>query len=230
MAFSRTWNAGYEANPSNAQVASQGAERIRELKVDLRERLEVDHSMAGDSDDGYHLYCTLLEAASDPSSKTDAGKLYTKDVSGVTELFYIDSDSNVTQLTDGGVFSLLGEDNTWAGKNTFSKSAVSSVDTLSDAANISVNADNANSFKVTLGGNRTLDVPSNGTAGQFISMSIIQDATGGRTLTFASGYKKASGISLTVTGTANAVDLFGIYYDGTSWSVISHALDIQQAV
>jgi len=42
-AFTRTWNTALEAIPADANVVSQGAQRMRERWVDLRERLEVDH-------------------------------------------------------------------------------------------------------------------------------------------------------------------------------------------
>ncbi len=57
----------------------------------------VEHSSAGK-----HKVISLEEQASIPSASTDFGKLYTKDVSGVTELFYLDSAGNEVQLTGGG--------------------------------------------------------------------------------------------------------------------------------
>ena len=47
----------------------------------------------------------LTERASDPGATANTGKLYTKDVSTITELFYQDSAGTVTQLTAGGVVS-----------------------------------------------------------------------------------------------------------------------------
>ena len=45
---------------------------------------------------------TLPEQGGAPSSATDAGKVFTLDIGGITELFYIDSSGNLTQLTNGG--------------------------------------------------------------------------------------------------------------------------------
>ena len=50
--------------------------------------------------------------------------------------------------------------------------------TLTDGATINWNAETEDVCKVTLGGNRTLAAPTNGTTGQFISILVIQDATG----------------------------------------------------
>ncbi|HYD29186.1 hypothetical protein [Brevundimonas sp.] len=77
--------------------------------------------------------------------------------------------------------------------------------TLTDAATIAVDFSLGNSFKVTLGGNRTLGFPSNVTAEQAGTFYIYQDGTGSRTLAFASGYVTAGGLStLVITSTAGA--------------------------
>ncbi|KKL92150.1 hypothetical protein LCGC14_1887620, partial [marine sediment metagenome] len=92
MAHIRTWDAAYEATPPNAQLAAQGAQRIRELKVDIRERLDLDHIMDDDdTNDGRHRWVALVEQAGDPGNLADKGFLYTKDVGGLTELFYEDA-------------------------------------------------------------------------------------------------------------------------------------------
>lgn len=97
--FTRTWD---ETIPPNTQAASQGANRIRDHKVDVKERLEVDHSMAADADDGAHKKVTLVEQASAPTNATDRGFVYAKDVAGVTELFYEDDTGAEIQITVGG--------------------------------------------------------------------------------------------------------------------------------
>lgn len=61
--------------------------------------------------------------------------------------------------------------------------------TLTDAANISWDMDLGDDAKVTLGGNRTLSAPTNEVVGQFGYLDVIQDATGSRTLTWNAAYK-----------------------------------------
>ena len=61
--------------------------------------------------------------------------------------------------------------------------------TLTDAANISWNMDLGDDAKVTLAANRTLNAPSNEVVGQYGYLDVIQDATGGRTLTWNAAYK-----------------------------------------
>lgn len=101
--FTRTWNTAYEALPPDSENASQGAQRIRNLRTDIRERLEVDHSYAGDTDDGAHKQVTFVDPlGAKPTQANDESYLYTKDVSATSELFYEDESGNEVQLTVGG--------------------------------------------------------------------------------------------------------------------------------
>lgn len=96
------WDSAYESTPPDAEDARLGASKIRNLKRDIRERIAVDHYAAGTSDDGAHKKVTLLEQATDPTTAPNVGFVYSKDVSGVTELFYKDSAGNLQQLTSLG--------------------------------------------------------------------------------------------------------------------------------
>ena len=88
--------------------------------------------------------------------------------------------------------------------------------TLTDAANISWNLDSQQVATVTLGGNRTLDNPTNLKNGAAYRLTIKQDATGGRTLAFGTAYKFAGGIDPAVTSAASALDMLSCVSDGTS--------------
>ena len=89
--------------------------------------------------------------------------------------------------------------------------------TLTDGATITWDVSTAPVAKVTLGGNRTLSAPTNGATGQFISLLVIQDGTGSRTLTWNSAYEFASDTAPTLTTTASLGDLFTFRYNGTKW-------------
>ena len=89
--------------------------------------------------------------------------------------------------------------------------------TLTDQATITWNASTEDVAKVTLAGNRTLGSASNGTTGQFISLLIIQDGTGSRTLTWNAAYEFASDTAPTLTTTAAKGDLFVFRYNGSKW-------------
>ena len=80
--------------------------------------------------------------------------------------------------------------------------------TLTDGATISWNMSTQSVAKVTLGGNRTIAAPTNGSTGQFASLLVAQDGTGGRTLTWNAVYEFASDTAPTLTATASLGDLF----------------------
>ncbi len=101
--FTDTWDAAFETTPANSDLLSEGAERIRELKVAVSERVAVDHSWDGDADDGEHTKVTFTDPlGADPGNVANKGFLYTKDIGGVVELFWEDESGNVIQLTTVG--------------------------------------------------------------------------------------------------------------------------------
>jgi hypothetical protein len=86
------------------------------------------------------------------------------------------------------------------------KAAIADIGTLTDGVTITPDFDANQNFTVTLGGNRTLANPTNVDAGQTGSIFVVQDATGGRTLSFGSYWKFAGGTAPTLSTGANAVD------------------------
>jgi hypothetical protein len=99
-------------------------------------------------------------------------------------------------------------------------------DTLTDGATITWNVIDSPVAKVTLAGNRTLSAPSGTTpiAGQFISLLIIQDGTGGRTITWNAAYEFAADTAPTLTATASLGDLFTFRYNGAKWLEVGRNL------
>ena len=89
--------------------------------------------------------------------------------------------------------------------------------TLTDQATITWDASTQDVCKVTLGGNRTLAAPTNNTTGQFISILVIQDGTGSRTLTWNAVFEFASDTAPTLTTTASLGDVFVFRYNGSKW-------------
>ena len=89
--------------------------------------------------------------------------------------------------------------------------------TLTDGATINWDASTQDVCKLTLGGNRTLAAPTNNTTGQFISILVIQDGTGSRTLTWNAVFEFASDTAPTLTTTANLGDVFVFRYNGSKW-------------
>jgi hypothetical protein len=99
--------------------------------------------------------------------------------------------------------------------------------TLTDGATISWDVSTSPVAKVTLGGNRTISAPSNSAgAGQFISLLVIQDGTGSRTLTWNAVYEFASDTAPTLTTTGGKGDLFVFRYNGTKWLEVGRNLNL----
>ena len=89
--------------------------------------------------------------------------------------------------------------------------------TLTDASTISWNVLTSPVAKVTLGANRTLGAGSGAIAGQFVSLLVIQDGTGSRTLSFNAAYEFKDDTAPTLTTTASKGDLFVFRYNGSKF-------------
>ena len=89
--------------------------------------------------------------------------------------------------------------------------------TLTDQATVAWDASTQDVCKLTLGGNRTMAAPTNNTTGQFISILVIQDGTGSRTLTWNAVFEFASDTAPTLTTTASLGDVFVFRYSGSKW-------------
>ena len=89
---------------------------------------------------------------------------------------------------------------------SITKSALATINTLTDGATITPDFDAGQNFSVTLAGNRTLANPTNIDAGQTGSIFITQDGTGSRTLSFGSYWDFAGGTAPTLSTAAASVD------------------------
>ena len=101
-------------------------------------------------------------------------------------------------------------------------------DTLTDASTITWDVIASPVAKVTLGGNRTIAAPSGTSpaAGQFIALTVIQDGTGSRTLTWNATYEFTADTAPTLTTTANKGDLFIFKYNGSKWLEVGRNLNL----
>ena len=101
-------------------------------------------------------------------------------------------------------------------------------DTLTDQATIAWDVIASPVAKVTLGANRTLAAPSGTSpaAGQFIALTVIQDGTGSRTLTWNATYEFTEDTAPTLTTTANKGDLFIFKYNGSKWLEVGRNLNL----
>jgi len=100
---------------------------------------------------------------------------------------------------------------------SFAAAAVNPEATLTDASTVSWNVLTSPVAKVTLGANRTLGAGSGAIAGQFVSLLVIQDGTGSRTLSFNAVYEFTGDTAPTLTTTAAKGDLFVFRYNGSKF-------------
>ena len=102
---------------------------------------------------------------------------------------------------------------------TISGAVLCTEDTLTDQATIAWDVIASPVAKVTLGANRTLAAPSGTSpaAGQFVALTVIQDGTGSRTLTWNATYEFKDDTAPTLTTTAAKGDLFVFKYNGSKW-------------
>jgi hypothetical protein len=101
--------------------------------------------------------------------------------------------------------------------SSFTSAALNPEATLTDGATPSWNALTQPVAKITIAGNRTIGAASGGVAGQFISLLIIQDGTGSRTMTWNAAYEFKDDTAPTLTTTASKGDLFVFRYNGSKW-------------
>ena len=95
-----------ETSPAGSDNISAGDNRIRELKTQVREVIDVDHDFPSSgqaADVGQHKQVTLQEQADLGTGAVGATILGSQTVSGKGELVYTDEDDNDIQITTGGV-------------------------------------------------------------------------------------------------------------------------------
>jgi hypothetical protein len=78
---------------------------------------------------------------------------------------------------------------------------------LTDAATIALDMSAGFNFSLTIGGNRTLDAPTNTKNGQTGAIVITQDGSGSRTLAYHANWKFAGGTDPVLSTAAGAVDI-----------------------
>ena len=133
----------------------------------------------------------------DPTNTSeDAEIIISNQVAGAVTITH--TFGNKTYLTgpvsvEGDLYSngsILINTNTDLGKDLhIAAAAVADIVSLTDGANISVDFNSGQNFHLTLGGNRTLDNPTNCVPGQVGSIFIAQDGTGSHTLAYGTSWE-----------------------------------------
>jgi hypothetical protein len=170
-----------------------------------------------------------------PTAKSiadDSGNEYIKFVktaSAVNEISFTNSATGTSpdiSATGGDTNIGLSLTTKGTGLIKFNDGAYFPEATLTDGATITWDVSTQPVAKVTLGGARTLSAPTNGLTGQFVSLAVIQDGTGSRTLTWNSAYEFTGDSAPTLTTTINKADLFVFKYNGTVWHEVGRNLNL----
>src|SRR5512137_3014232 len=107
MAFGQTWDASFEALPTDANYMYEVDNYIRGLKEAIRERMEIDHIWKIGATDGMHKRISFNQVAA-PTLAANTMYIYCKDVSAKIELFVMDEDGNEIQMTNAGSLNGAG--------------------------------------------------------------------------------------------------------------------------
>lgn len=97
---------------------------------------------------------------------------------------------------------------------------------LADTPTIAIDAAAGNRQRIFLGGNRALGVPAHPADGQMLLLEVVQDGTGGRTLSYPTVYEWGVGVPVpALTATPGARDFLGFTYTAATakWCGIAFA-------
>ena len=171
-----------------------GAELILDADADTTLRADTDDQIDFKIANADHIKLATSSGDTVIQPTTDAKDIIIKQFDG----------NELVNFNDGGYSS-------------FTRAAFFPEATLTDASTISWDVSTSSVAKVTLGANRTLGAASGGVAGQFVSLLIIQDGTGSRTVTFNAAYEFKDDTAPTLTTTAAKGDLFVFRYNGSKF-------------
>jgi hypothetical protein len=92
-------------------------------------------------------------------------------------------------------------------QNTFQKTVSASIQSITYGATITLDLTAGNDATITLGGNPTIANPSTMPVGASGHIKLVQDATGGRTVTWGSYWKFGAAGTPVLSTAANAIDV-----------------------
>ena len=137
----------------------------------------------------------------------------------------VDAKDIIIQQFDGNELVKF-DDGSGVGFTSFTRAALHPEQTLTDASTISWDVGTSPVAKVTITDNRTLGAGTNAQTGQFVSLLIIQDGTGSRTISFNAAYEFKDDTAPTLTTTASKGDLFVFRYNGAKFLEVGRNLNL----
>ena len=138
----------------------------------------------------------------------------------------VDGKDIIFQQYDGSSVLEINDGTGGQGFAKFTAAAFNPEVALTDASTVTWDSLSQPVAKVTLAGNRTLGLPADSQTGAFISILLIQDGTGSRTVTFNAAYEFTGDVAPTLTTTANKGDLFVFRYNGAKWLEVGRNLNL----
>lgn len=118
-----------------------------------------------------------------------------------------------------------GDSSTKAASTAFVQAAIATrVDDGNSSTADTIDFSAGNVHKSTLTGNCTYTFTAPPT-GSVVILEVIQDATGSRTVTWPAAVHWSGGTAPTLTTTANKVDIFTFYYNGTTYFGVTSGLN-----
>ena len=228
LGFSGTFNSSTTAFNLGTQVGS--AAQLLVSKNGVIQRPGTDYTLATG---GTQISFTTAPASEDSIfiveiSGAVGGPMNT-DINGAEFILDVDGDSSITADTDDQIdFKAGGTDRfvLSSANAKFNVGAYNAEATLTDQATIAWDVSTSPVAKVTLAGNRTLGAGTNAQTGQFVSLLIIQDGTGSRTVTFNAAYEFTEDTAPTLTTTAAKGDLFVFRYNGSKFLEVGRNLNL----
>ncbi len=154
-----------------------------------------------------------------PARGTSTRAVYLQNSSSGTEtgdVYYAGNDFNVYTVS---------QDSTGILKRGFKNNGVTTFDNGNITGAVTLNWSNGRIQKGTLTGNITPTLTGGTDFGDELILILAQDATGSRTVTWPSNFKKAGG-NLTLSTAASAVDTVNIAWDGTNWREVSRSMGL----
>jgi len=110
--------------------------------------------------------------------------------------------------------------------NEYTKTQNFNATGLTDGATIAWDASINQVCSVTITDNRTMAAPTNQVDGAFYHLTVIQDGTGSRTLTWNAVFKFPSDTAPTLTTTASEQDEFTFRSNGTNMYLVGQSLAV----
>jgi hypothetical protein len=123
---------------------------------------------------------------------------------------YITSASASAAFQPVGNYAELNVANEWTQTQNFNATS------LTDAVSVAWDLQSNQVTSLTLGGNRTLQNPTNLVDGATYILTVRQDGVGGRTLAYGSAYQFPGGTAPTLSTSTSAVDIITFVCDGTN--------------